>query len=70
MKYQIGPQGWPVGQYLLTGVIDTSADDYWSQLVRGRPLPPNAHPLDEEAFRAMRTLYPTVHLGEPWRGRR
>ncbi len=60
MKYQLINSGWPIGQWLIpTGaIIDASANDQWSQLARGRGIPPNAVALDQEAADLMFRIYP------------
>jgi hypothetical protein len=63
MKFQVNGQGWPVGQSLVPAgtVIDHSASDDWSRVARAYVLPPNASPLDDEAYQAMKTNY-SPHL--------
>jgi hypothetical protein len=59
MKYTIGQTGFVIGQYLLEPgtVIDSSSNDFWSVLARGRPPPPNSVALDEEAYATMLKAY-------------
>jgi hypothetical protein len=56
MKFQIGPQGWPIGGMLIPAstVIDLTKPEGelsdWEKLARGHPLPMDAGPLDDEAY--------------------
>jgi hypothetical protein len=49
-------------------VIDASANDRWSQLAKGKTIPIDATPLDEEAWQAQLRAYPDHRhlLGGGW----
>src|SRR5262249_12393003 len=74
MKFRVEGAGWPVDQWLISSgtVIDTTADDTWSRLVRERRLIPplNASALDDEAWEALVRTYPVHLLGPPPKGER
>jgi hypothetical protein len=61
MRYRVGAQGWPVGEFLIPAgaTMDTTGSpfkfDRWSREVWNRKLfpPPDAIPLDEAARSAM-----------------
>jgi hypothetical protein len=58
MRFQVPPTGWPVGQYLIFGIIDTAdPTDPWAKIVAGLVPPPNSCPLDDEAYAVMRRAY-------------
>ena len=60
MKYQILGGGFPVGQHLIPAgtIIDTDANDQWSNLAKGRPPPLTAMPLDRLTWEWMQKLHP------------
>jgi hypothetical protein len=70
MKYQLANHGWPIGDKVIPvgTIIDDRAEDDWSRLARGRTLPMNAVPLDQEAADALIRAYPydqhVIQLGE------
>jgi hypothetical protein len=49
-------------------IIDTSKRDRWSELAKGKTIPFNATPLDEEAWQAQLRAYPDQKhlLGGGW----
>jgi hypothetical protein len=61
MKFQLCNHGWPIGQYLVpVGTvisIPAKAGDDWSAMAVGRVPPPNAQPLDREAYYALVRAY-------------
>jgi hypothetical protein len=59
MRYQITGHGFPVRDRLIPNgtVIDTDAQDDWSTLAKGLPIPLNAMPLDQAAWAAMQSIY-------------
>jgi hypothetical protein len=69
MKYRINSP-WSVDALLCPAqtVIDASASDYWAQKARGKVIPINATPLDEEAWQAQLSAYPDHRhlLGGGW----
>jgi len=65
MRYQILSGGWPVGQHLIPAgtVIDTTSNDQWSTLAKGRPPPLNIMPLDLQTWKRLQEIYPDLkHL--------
>jgi hypothetical protein len=65
MKFRITGQGWRLGAELVPAntVIDASAVDRWSKRAKGKPVPFDAVPLDEEALQEQLRLYPDAkHL--------
>jgi len=64
MRYRLS-QSWRVGAVRCPSgvVIDASANDYWSRLVKGKTIPFNAVPLDAEAYEAQLKEFPDAkHL--------
>jgi hypothetical protein len=61
MRFQITGRGWrldgdtlvPVGT-----VIDLAKRDHWSKQAKGKAIPLNATPLDDEAWQAQLAAYP------------
>jgi hypothetical protein len=70
MRFRITGQGWRLGDALVPAdtVIDASAKDRWSQRAKGKVIPLNATPLDEEAWQAQLAAYPDQKhlLGGGW----
>jgi hypothetical protein len=70
MKFRITGQGWRLGDAIVPAdtVIDASAKDRWSQRAKGKAIPINAQPLDEEAWQAQLRAYPEHRhlLGGGW----
>lgn len=65
MKYQLRQHGWPIGQHLIPegAIIDTvSGTDGWSKLAQGLNPPPNAQPLDQATYDAMKKIYPAEQI--------
>jgi hypothetical protein len=65
MKFRVERQGWVIGQFVIppTTLIDThEGTDDWSKLARGHVPPPNAYALDQEAYDALRTNYPSHQI--------
>jgi hypothetical protein len=62
--------GWRLGDAVVPAntVIDASAKDRWSQRAKGKVIPFNATPLDEEAWQAQLAAYPDHKhlLGGGW----
>jgi hypothetical protein len=52
MKFRITGQGWRLGDALVPAntIIDAGAKDRWSQRAKGKAVPFDAVPLDEEAL--------------------
>ena len=69
MRYRLS-SAWPMGAVLCPAgtVIDANANDRWSQLAKGKTIPINATPLDEEAWQAQLAAYPDHRylLGGGW----
>jgi hypothetical protein len=67
MRFQICGQGWPLdgGAALAPPgtVIDWSANDHFSLWARGKVIPINATPLDDEATAAMAAEVARVQRG-------
>ena len=62
---------WPLGDALVcpaNTIIDASAKDRWSQRAKGKVIPINATPLDQEAWEAQLAAYPEHRhlLGGGW----
>jgi hypothetical protein len=63
MKFQLRMHGWPFDQYCVPEgtIIDASSNDQWSLMIVARNLhlhpPPNAQPLDQAAYDAMRQTF-------------
>jgi hypothetical protein len=59
MKYQL-LGAWPVQEFCIPAgtIIDTTATDQWSMLVKHLRPPLNAMPLDKYTFEWMQKLYP------------
>ena len=70
MRFRITGPGWQLGDALVPAdtVIDASAKDRWSQYAKGKVIPFNATPLDEEAWQAQLAAYPDQKhlLGGGW----
>jgi hypothetical protein len=60
MKFRIAQSGWRLGGALVPAntIIDARAKDRWSQLAKGKPVPIDAVPLDQEAWETQLRLYP------------
>jgi hypothetical protein len=61
-RYQLRMHGWSIGQWFIEeGAIldDVNGTDQWSLLVKSLKLdpPPNAQPLNQEAYNRMAQLY-------------
>jgi len=69
MRYRLS-SAWPMGAVLCPAgtVIDANANDRWSQLAKGKTIPINATPLDDEAWQAQLRAYPDQKhlLGGGW----
>ena len=69
MRYQISYHGWRFGDRVVPvgTVIDLppKAGDEWSALALGQRIPPNAQPLDAEAWYEMARVYPMITLAPP-----
>jgi hypothetical protein len=59
MKYQITGAGWRLSGVLCPSgtVLDFSKPDKWTVLAKGKTIPLNATPLDEEAWQAQLAAY-------------
>jgi hypothetical protein len=59
MKFRITGQGWRLGDALVPAntVIDLAKRGQWSQRAKGKVIPINATPLDEEAWQAQLAAY-------------
>jgi hypothetical protein len=61
MKFQLVGHGWPIGQFLVpVGTvinIPPNVGDDWSRMAVGKRIPPNAQPLDKEAYEALVKAY-------------
>jgi hypothetical protein len=59
MKFKITGAGWRLGDALVPAntIIDASVKDRWSKLAKGKTIPINATPLDEEAWQAQLAAY-------------
>jgi hypothetical protein len=70
MKFRITGQGWRLGDALVPAntIIDAGAKDRWSQRAKGKVIPINATPLDDEAWQAQLAAYPEHRhlLGGGW----
>jgi len=70
MRFRITGQGWRLGDTLVPAdtVIDFARSDQWSKRAKGKPIPLNAQPLDEEAWQAQVRAYPDAKhlLGGAW----
>jgi hypothetical protein len=70
MKFKIIGAGWQLGDALVPAdtVIDLVKSDRWSKLAKGKTIPINATPLDEEAWQAQLAAYPNQKhlLGGAW----
>jgi hypothetical protein len=65
MRFRVTGQGWRLGDTLVptNTVIDFAKRDQWSQRAKGKPVPFDAVPLDEEALQEQLRLYPDAkHL--------
>ena len=51
MRYRLSSP-WPLGAVLCPAgtIIDASANDHWSKAAKGKTIPFNAVPIDEEAW--------------------
>jgi hypothetical protein len=60
MKFQITGRGWLLSGVLAPAgtIIDAKGTDRWSLAARGKGIPLNATPLDEEAWQAQPAAYP------------
>jgi hypothetical protein len=58
MRYRLS-SAWRIGAVLCPAgtVIDASTNDYWSKAAKGKVIPINATPLDEEAWQAQLAAY-------------
>jgi hypothetical protein len=69
MRYRLS-SAWRMGAMLCPAgtVIDFSRRDHWSELAKGKVIPINATPLDEEAWQAQLSAYPDHRhlLGGGW----
>jgi hypothetical protein len=64
MRYRLS-SAWHVGAVLCPAntIIDTSIDDHWSRLAKGKTIPFNAVALDAEAYEAQLKAFPDAkHL--------
>jgi hypothetical protein len=52
--------GWRLGDALVPAdtIIDLAKSDRWSQRAKGKPIPLDAVPLDEQAWQEQLRLYP------------
>jgi hypothetical protein len=70
MKFRVAQSGWRLGDALVPAntIIDASAKDRWSQRAKGKVIPINATPLDQEAWEAQLAAYPEHRhlLGGGW----
>ena len=70
MRFRITGQGWRLGDALVPAdtVIDFAKRDQWSQRAKGKTIPINATPLDDEAWQAQLAAYPDQKhlLGGGW----
>jgi hypothetical protein len=65
MRFRITGQGWRLGDALVPAetIVDLAKSDQWSQRAKGKPVPFDAVPLDEEALQEQLRLYPDAkHL--------
>ena len=60
MRFRITGKGWRLGDALVPAdtIIDLAKSDRWSKLAKGKPVPFDAVPLDEEALQEQVRLYP------------
>jgi len=69
MRFRI-TQGWQLGDAVVpeNTVIDFAKRDQWSQRAKGKVIPIDAQPLDEEAWQAQLNAYPEHRhlLGGGW----
>ena len=59
MRFRITGAGWRLGDTLVPAdtIIDASAKDRWSQRAKGKAIPIDAVPLDQEAWETQLRLY-------------
>jgi hypothetical protein len=69
MRFKLS-QAWPLDAVLCPAgtIIDASVNDYWSRRAKGKTIPINATPLDDEAWQAQLRAYPDHRhlLGGGW----
>jgi hypothetical protein len=60
MRFQITGRGWLLGDMLCPSgtVLDFSKPDMWTKRAKGKVIPINATPLDQEAHEAQQRAYP------------
>jgi hypothetical protein len=70
MRFRITGQGWRLGDALVPTdtIVDLAKGDRWSKLAKGKTIPINATPLDQEAWEAQLAAYPDHRhlLGGGW----
>ena len=59
MRFRITGPGWRLGDALVPAdtIIDLAKSDRWSKLAKGKTIPINATPLDDEAWAAQLAAY-------------
>jgi hypothetical protein len=59
MRFRITGPGWRLGDALVPAetIIDLAKSDRWSKLAKGKTIPIDAVPLDQEAWETQPRLY-------------